>query len=165
VKQELAFDRPYRPAPSALAFAIVPPSALIAICCDGGYSKSVRTAAPSLSFKSLLAEIIGAAAMARQPSRIKTQRFDSADVQGPWKKNVPGLGLGRDRVWTPMMWSGELHGGPPESQGFRSKRRERQMSAANALTGPPCFPFIAHFRNYAEAGRDSRTGTLIAKEH
>src|SRR6202011_6007419 len=32
-------------------------------------------------------------------------------VRDPWEKNVPGLGLGRDPVRTPMLWSGELHGG------------------------------------------------------
>jgi alpha-glucosidase len=37
--------------------------------------------------------------------------IDPADVQDPWEKNVPGLGLGRDPVRTPMLWSGELHGG------------------------------------------------------
>jgi alpha-glucosidase len=32
-------------------------------------------------------------------------------VQDPWERNVPGLGLGRDPVRTPMPWSGRLHGG------------------------------------------------------
>jgi alpha-glucosidase len=32
-------------------------------------------------------------------------------VQDPWEKNVPGLGLGRDKVRTPMQWSAERNGG------------------------------------------------------
>jgi alpha-glucosidase len=32
-------------------------------------------------------------------------------VQDPWEKNVPGLGLGRDPVRTPMPWSSEENGG------------------------------------------------------
>jgi alpha-glucosidase len=33
------------------------------------------------------------------------------DVQDPWEKNVPGLGLGRDPVRGPIRWSGDTHGG------------------------------------------------------
>lgn len=32
-------------------------------------------------------------------------------VQDPFERNVPGLGLGRDPVRTPMPWSPERHGG------------------------------------------------------
>jgi len=32
-------------------------------------------------------------------------------VQDPWEKNVPGLGLGRDPVRTPMPWCADMHGG------------------------------------------------------
>ena len=32
-------------------------------------------------------------------------------VQDPWERNVPGLGLGRDAVRTPMPWTGEAGGG------------------------------------------------------
>src|SRR6185312_7031140 len=32
-------------------------------------------------------------------------------VQDPFERNVPGLGLGRDPVRTPMPWSGARHGG------------------------------------------------------
>jgi alpha-glucosidase len=34
-----------------------------------------------------------------------------ADVQDPWEKNVPGLGLGRDPERTPMQWSSAAHAG------------------------------------------------------
>src|SRR5690606_32955139 len=33
------------------------------------------------------------------------------DVQDPWEKRVPGFGLGRDPVRTPMAWTPERHGG------------------------------------------------------
>jgi alpha-glucosidase len=32
-------------------------------------------------------------------------------VQDPWEKNVPGLGLGRDPVRTPMPWDGSATAG------------------------------------------------------
>jgi alpha-glucosidase len=32
-------------------------------------------------------------------------------VQDPWDRNVPGLGLGRDPVRTPIPWSADMHGG------------------------------------------------------
>jgi len=32
-------------------------------------------------------------------------------VQDPWERNVPGLGLGRDPVRTPMQWDGSAHAG------------------------------------------------------
>jgi len=32
-------------------------------------------------------------------------------VQDPWEKNVPGFGLGRDPVRTPMPWDGNAHAG------------------------------------------------------
>ena len=32
-------------------------------------------------------------------------------VQDPWEKQVPGHGLGRDPVRTPMVWTGDRHGG------------------------------------------------------
>lgn len=32
-------------------------------------------------------------------------------VQDPWEKNVPGIGLGRDPVRTPMPWAESAHGG------------------------------------------------------
>jgi len=32
-------------------------------------------------------------------------------VQDPWERNVPGLGLGRDPVRTPMPWSADMDGG------------------------------------------------------
>jgi alpha-glucosidase len=32
-------------------------------------------------------------------------------VQDPWERNVPGLGLGRDPVRTPMQWDGTPHAG------------------------------------------------------
>jgi alpha-glucosidase len=34
-----------------------------------------------------------------------------SQVQDPWEKNVPGLGLGRDPVRSPMPWSRDRHGG------------------------------------------------------
>src|SRR5206468_7528582 len=32
-------------------------------------------------------------------------------VQDPWERNVPGQGLGRDPVRTPMRWTGQAHAG------------------------------------------------------
>ena len=38
-------------------------------------------------------------------------RIPLEQVQDPFEKNVPGLGLGRDPERTPMQWSGEEHAG------------------------------------------------------
>jgi alpha-glucosidase len=38
-------------------------------------------------------------------------RIAPEHVQDPWERNVPGLGLGRDPVRTPMPWSADRHGG------------------------------------------------------
>jgi len=37
------------------------------------------------------------------------------EVQDPWEKNAPGLGLGRDPVRTPLRWTGDRHGGFTEA--------------------------------------------------
>ena len=37
-------------------------------------------------------------------------------VQDPFERNVPGFGLGRDSVRTPMPWTSEKHGGFTEGQ-------------------------------------------------
>jgi alpha-glucosidase len=54
-------------------------------------------------------------------------------VQDPWEMNVPGLGLGRDPVRTPMLWDGGTNagfsGGPPwlpVSPDFRDQNVELQ---------------------------------------
>jgi alpha-glucosidase len=54
-------------------------------------------------------------------------------IQDPWEKNVPGLGLGRDPVRTPMPWSRERHGGfstaepwlPVDTGGIAACERQR----------------------------------------
>jgi alpha-glucosidase len=38
-------------------------------------------------------------------------QLSPADVQDPWEKNVPGLGLGRDPERTPMQWDAGAHAG------------------------------------------------------
>jgi len=38
-------------------------------------------------------------------------RIAPEHVQDPWERNLPGLGLGRDPVRTPMRWSADMHGG------------------------------------------------------
>ena len=47
-------------------------------------------------------------------------------VQDPWEKNVPGLGLGRDPVRTPMPWEGR------PNAGFTSGRPWLPIGADNA---------------------------------
>jgi len=37
--------------------------------------------------------------------------ISAAQVRDPFEKNVPGLGLGRDPVRTPMQWDGSVNGG------------------------------------------------------
>ncbi|HKN58389.1 MAG TPA: DUF3459 domain-containing protein, partial [Gemmatimonadaceae bacterium] len=48
-----------------------------------------------------------------QGEEIGTQDVPIApeQVQDPWERNVPGLGLGRDPVRTPMPWSADMDGG------------------------------------------------------
>jgi alpha-glucosidase len=60
------------------------------------------------------------------------------DVRDPWEKNVPGLGLGRDPVRTPMPWSRETHGGfstgkpwlPVDTRGTTDVARQRADPAS-----------------------------------
>jgi alpha-glucosidase len=54
-------------------------------------------------------------------------------VRDPWEKNVPGLGLGRDPVRTPMLWDGGTNAGfsngqpwLPVSPNFRDQNVELQ---------------------------------------
>ena len=69
-------------------------------------------------------------------------------IQDPWEKNVPGLGLGRDPVRTPMPWSGESQGGfstgtpwlPVDMHGTVDQARQRcdgasMLSLYRALLG------------------------------
>jgi len=59
-------------------------------------------------------------------------------IQDPWEKNVPGLGLGRDPVRTPMPWSGESQGGfstgtpwlPVDMHGTVDQARQRSDGAS-----------------------------------
>jgi hypothetical protein len=63
-------------------------------------------------------------------------------VQDPWEKNVPGLGLGRDPVRSPMPWSGEVHAGfstvepwlAGRPRGSRLLRAAARRSLFDALT-------------------------------
>ena len=55
-------------------------------------------------------------------------------VQDPWEKNVPGLGLGRDPERTPMQWDGEaqrrLHDGATLAAGGRRIRPRQRGEPA-----------------------------------
>jgi alpha-glucosidase len=60
-------------------------------------------------------------------------------VRDPWELNVPGLGLGRDPVRTPMLWSNEAHAGfsiaepwLPLSPDWRALNVERQIASADS---------------------------------
>jgi alpha-glucosidase len=60
-------------------------------------------------------------------------------VRDPWERNVPGLGLGRDPVRTPMPWSADTHGGfttgkpwlPVDMSGTADVRRQRTDQASS----------------------------------
>jgi alpha-glucosidase len=61
-------------------------------------------------------------------------------VQDPWEKNVPGLGLGRDPVRTPMQWSDRPHGGfsevppwLPVEQDFADRCVQRQQDSPQSM--------------------------------
>ena len=61
-------------------------------------------------------------------------------VQDPWELNVPGLGLGRDPVRTPMLWSDAPHAGfsavepwLPLSNDWREIHVDRQSALPNSL--------------------------------
>ena len=64
-----------------------------------------------------------------------------SQVQDPFEKNVPGLGLGRDPVRTPMQWSGE--------------------SWADFSTARPWLPLAENFKTVnVSAARDDSTSLL-----
>jgi alpha-glucosidase len=50
-------------------------------------------------------------------------------VQDPFEKNVPGLGLGRDPERTPMQWSGDEHAGFTRGTPWLPIARDYQMSS------------------------------------
>jgi alpha-glucosidase len=61
-------------------------------------------------------------------------------VQDPWEKNVPGLGLGRDPVRTPMLWDGGTNAGfsngqpwLPVSPNFRGQNVEQQAADPRSM--------------------------------
>ena len=61
-------------------------------------------------------------------------------VRDPWEMNVPGLGLGRDPVRTPMLWNGKLNAGfstaepwLPLSPNWREINVARQRSDPNSI--------------------------------
>jgi alpha-glucosidase len=61
-------------------------------------------------------------------------------VRDPWELNVPGLGLGRDPVRTPMLWSDAPHAGfstvepwLPLSDDWREIHVDRQLALPNSL--------------------------------
>jgi alpha-glucosidase len=59
-------------------------------------------------------------------------------VQDPWEKNVPGLGLGRDPARSPMPWSRDRHGGfttaapwlPVDTEGTACREQQRDDRAS-----------------------------------
>ena len=62
-------------------------------------------------------------------------------VRDPFEKNVPGLGLGRDPVRTPMQWSGG--------------------TSADFTTGEPWLPIAADYQDFnVSAERDDPTSML-----
>jgi alpha-glucosidase len=63
-------------------------------------------------------------------------------VQDPWEKNVPGLGLGRDPVRTPMQWDASAHAG---------------FSAAD-----PWLPLSADFATVNVAAQSVSRGSLLS---
>jgi alpha-glucosidase len=61
-------------------------------------------------------------------------------VQDPWEKNVPGLGLGRDPERTPMQWSSEAYAGfssvrpwLPVAEDFRTINVESERVSSGSL--------------------------------
>ena len=63
-------------------------------------------------------------------------------VQDPWEKNVPGLGLGRDPVRTPMLWDASPHAG---------------FSA-----GDPWLPVDSDFAQTSVAAQSAAPGSLLS---
>jgi alpha-glucosidase len=60
-------------------------------------------------------------------------------VQDPWEKNVPGLGLGRDPVRTPIPWSGDMHGGFTAGNPWLPVDVERTPDVLRQRTEPGSF--------------------------
>ena len=66
-------------------------------------------------------------------------------VQDPFEKNVPGLGLGRDPVRTPMQWS--------------------DAAAAGFTVGDPWLPIAEHFESVNVAALRDKPTSILALYH
>ena len=61
----------------------------------------------------------------------------ASQVQDPFELNVPGLGLGRDPVRTPMPWSSEQHGGFTAGQPWLPLNADAEvLNVARQASGP-----------------------------
>ena len=65
-----------------------------------------------------------------------------SEVQDPWEKNVPGLGLGRDPVRTPMLWDASKNAGFSE--------------------GTPWLPVSPDFKQINVAAQSAAPGSLLS---
>ena len=62
----------------------------------------------------------------------------SADrVRDPWERNVPGLGLGRDPVRTPMPWTAERNGGFTEGDPWLPLGPDHEAASVEAQARDP----------------------------
>jgi alpha-glucosidase len=59
-------------------------------------------------------------------------------VQDPWEKNVPGLGLGRDPARTPMQWDATAHAGFTTGEPWLPVGADRHTINVAAQARDPC---------------------------
>ena len=91
-------------------------------------------------------------------------------VQDPFELNVPGFGLGRDPVRTPMPWTSEKHGGFTEGRPWLPVNADADVLNVSNQAGDPrsmlsLYQALIRLRRDSEALLIGEVRLLAATEH
>src|SRR3984957_8208096 len=91
-------------------------------------------------------------------------------VQDPFERNIPGFGLGRDPVRTPMPWSAESNGGFTEGKPWLPLNADADVLNVSTEAGDPrsmlsLYRTLIRLRRASEALSSGDFKLLAATEH